>query len=114
MEQVVTNLVNNAINYIPKGTITIGVQEQDKNLLVEVMDTRIGIPAEDIPRLFEDFFHASNVESKGTGLGLSITKRIIEAHGGGVWVESPYSTTNTGSKFSFTLPKTGKTRKKKR
>ncbi|MFC2052017.1 sensor histidine kinase [Chloroflexota bacterium] len=114
LEQVITNLVNNAINYTPEGSITVRVQEQDKDLLVEVMDSGIGIPAEDIPRLFEDFFRASNVESKGTGLGLSITKRIVEAHGGKVWAESPYSATNTGSKFSFTLPKLDKTKRKKR
>ena len=114
MQQVITNLVNNAINYTPEGTITLRVQEQANDLLVEITDTGIGIPAEDMPRLFEDFFRASNVESKGTGLGLSITRRIIEAHGGKIWVESPCPETNTGTKFSFTLPKPGKTKKKQR
>jgi len=114
LQQVITNLVNNAINYTPEGTITIGVQERAKDLLVEVMDTGIGIPPEDMPRLFEDFFRASNVEAKGTGLGLSITKRIVEAHGGMIWVESPCSETNTGSKFSFTLPKISKTKRSQR
>ena len=78
------------------------------------MDTGIGIPPEDMPRLFEDFFRASNVEAKGTGLGLSITKRIIEAHGGRIWVESPCPETDTGSKFSFTLPKPSKTKRRQR
>ena len=114
LQQVITNLVNNAINYTPEGTITIRVQEQAKDLLVEVMDTGIGIPEEDISKLFEDFFRASNVEAKGTGLGLSITRRIVEAHGGRIWVESPYSETNTGCKFSFTLPKPSKTKRRQR
>jgi signal transduction histidine kinase len=114
LQQVVTNLVNNAINYTPAGTVTIRVQEQDKDLLVEVMDTGIGIPHEDKSRLFEDFFRASNVSIKGTGLGLSISRRIVEAHGGRIWVESPCSETNTGSKFSFILPKPGEIKRRQR
>jgi len=114
LQQVITNLVNNAVNYTPDGVITVRVQEQAKDLLVEVVDTGIGIPSEDMSRLFEDFFRASNVEAKGTGLGLSISKRIVEAHGGKIWVESPSTETNTGSKFSFTLPKTDKNKRRKR
>jgi signal transduction histidine kinase len=112
LQQVLTNLVNNAINYTPTGTVTIRVQEQAREILVEVMDTGIGIPPDEIPRLFEDFFRASNVETKGTGLGLSISRRIVEAHGGRIWVESPCSETNTGSKFSFKLPKPSKTKRR--
>ena len=112
LQQVITNLVNNAINYTPEGTVTVRVQEQDRDLLVEVIDTGIGVPPADLPRLFEDFFRASNVETKGTGLGLSISRRIVEAHGGRIWVESPCSETNTGSKFSFTLPKLGKAKRR--
>jgi signal transduction histidine kinase len=108
LQQVVTNLVNNAINYTSEGAVTVRIQERDDDLLVEVMDTGIGVPPADMPRLFEDFFRASNVETKGTGLGLSISRRIIEAHGGRIWVESPYSELNKGSKFSFTLPKLSK------
>jgi len=114
LQQVVTNLVNNSINYTPEGTITIRVQERAGDLLVEVMDTGIGIPSEDMPQLFEDFFRASNVEAKGTGLGLSITKRIVEAHGGKIWVESPCPESNTGCKFSFTIPKISKAKRRQR
>ncbi len=114
LQQVVTNLVNNSINYTQEGMITVRVQEQASALLVEVMDTGIGIPPGDMPRLFEDFFRASNVETKGTGLGLSITRRIVEAHGGKIWVESPCSETKTGCKFSFTIPKTSKTKRRQR
>jgi len=110
LQQVVTNLVSNAISYTPEGTVTIRVTELDKDIQVEVIDTGIGIPAEDLPRLFEDFFRGSNVETKGTGLGLSIAKRIVEAHGGKIWAESPCPESNTGSRFIFTLPKRGERR----
>lgn len=105
LQQVVTNLLNNAINYTPKGTVTIRVSQGDKEIQVEVMDTGIGVPAEDLPHIFEDFFRASNVEIKGTGLGLSIAKRIVETHQGRIWVESPCPETGKGSKFCFTLPR---------
>jgi signal transduction histidine kinase len=105
LQQVITNLVNNAIRYTPGGDVTVRVREQSNDLLIEVMDTGIGIPYEDMPHLFEDFFRASNVEIKGTGLGLSIARRIVEAHGGKIWAESPCPETNKGCKFSCTLPK---------
>ena len=105
LQQVITNLVSNAINYTPEGTVTLGIKDGKKDIEVEVMDTGIGIPPEDLPRVFDDFFRASNVEVKGTGLGLSISKRIVEAHGGKIWVESPCPGSDTGSKFTFTLPK---------
>ncbi len=105
LQQVITNLVNNAIRYTPEGTVTVRVRDQGNELLIEVVDTGIGIPREDMPRLFEDFFRGSNVEIKGTGLGLSISRRIVEAHGGKIWAESPCPETKTGCKFSCTLPK---------
>jgi signal transduction histidine kinase len=109
LQQVVTNLINNAINYTSEGMVMIRVSEGERDICIEVMDTGIGIPAEDLPKVFGDFFRASNVEAKGTGLGLSITKRIIEAHHGQIWVESPDPETNTGSKFTCILPKRGQT-----
>ena len=105
LQQVITNLVNNAIIYTPEGAVTLRVKEGDNDIQFEVMDTGIGIPREDLPRMFEDFFRGSNVETKGTGLGLSIAKRIVEAHGGTIWAESPCPGSDTGSKFTFTLPK---------
>jgi len=105
LQQAVTNLVSNAINYTPEGSVTIRVSEGKNEMQVEVMDTGIGIPADDLPRLFEDFFRAGNVETKGTGLGLSITRRIVGAHGGKIWVESPCPETGKGSRFTFTLPR---------
>ena len=105
LQQVINNLVNNAINYTPEGTVTLRVEDEDNDIHVEVMDTGIGIPPEDLPQVFDDFFRASNVAIKGTGLGLSIAKRIVEAHGGKICVESPCPGSNTGSKFAFTLSK---------
>ncbi len=105
LQQVMTNLLNNAINYTPEGAVTVRVSLDDKEIMVEVSDTGIGIPADELPHIFEDFFRASNVEIKGTGLGLSIAKRIVETHGGKIWVESPCLETGKGSKFSFTLPR---------
>jgi signal transduction histidine kinase len=105
IQQVLTNLVNNALNYTMWGSVTIRVSDFDTEQQVEVIDTGIGIPPEELPRLFSDFFRGSNVAVKGTGLGLSISKRIIKAHGGRIWAESPYADSGKGSKFTFTLPK---------
>lgn len=105
LQQVLTNLLNNAITYTNEGTVNLVVKEIDDDIQVEVIDTGIGIPEDDLPRMFEDFYRGSNTETKGTGLGLSITKRIIEAHGGKIWVESPCPDSGTGSKFTFIIPK---------
>jgi signal transduction histidine kinase len=105
LQQVITNLVSNAINYTPEGTVTIKLTETAKELVVEVSDTGIGIPPAELPQIFDDFFRASNVEARGTGLGLSITRRIVEAHGGKIWAESPCPESQRGSKFTCTLPK---------
>ncbi len=112
LQQVLTNLVGNAINYTLEGSVTVRVGEKKKEIQVEVIDTGIGIPPDDLPRLFEDFFRASNVESKGTGLGLAIARRIVEAHGGKIWAESPYPETGKGSRFTFTLPKKAETKRR--
>ena len=84
------------------------VIELDDDIQVEIEDTGIGIPAEDMPHIFEDFFRASNVEMRGTGLGLSIVKRIVEAHNGRIWCESPCPDSSQGSRFTFTLPRASK------
>jgi signal transduction histidine kinase len=102
---VITNLFNNALCNTGEGGITINAFEKGNDIIVEVMDTGCGIPSNELPKIFEDFFRTSNTESKGTGLGLSISKRIISAHGGNIWAESPCPETGTGSKFCFSLPK---------
>lgn len=108
LQQVITNLLNNAINYTDEGEVVMRVVEMDSEILVEVADTGCGISPDDMPRLFEDFFRGGNAGSKGTGLGLSISRRIVEAHAGKIWAESPCSETGKGSKFCFTLPKKAK------
>ncbi len=105
LQQVVTNLTNNAINYTGEGEIKVRLTETDKEVRFEVVDTGIGIPPKDLPRLFDEFYRGSNVESKGSGLGLSIARRIITAHGGKIWAESPVPETGRGSKFVFIIPK---------
>jgi len=114
LQQAITNLVSNAINYTHEGGVTVRVTERDKDVQVEVIDTGIGIPPEDLPRVFEDFFRASNVGAKGTGLGLAITRRIIEAHGGTISAESPCAESNKGSKFICFLPKKNKAGRKQK
>ena len=104
LRQVLNNLLNNAIKFTPpQGLITIGVEDRGDHLQVEVMDTGAGIPSEDLPHIFNDFFHGRDVERAGAGLGLSIAKKIVEAHGGKIWVESPCAPDGKGSKFIFTL-----------
>lgn len=108
MRQVFTNLLSNAIKYTPSaGTVTIKVVETSNHVQVEVIDTGIGIPRSELPRIFEEFYRAANVESKGAGLGLSIAKKIVEAHSGRIWAESPYPPdSGKGSRFCVLLAKT--------
>ena len=108
LQQVLANLLANAVKFTPEGgTVTLKVGEEDGYILVEVMDTGIGISPEELPRIFDDFYRGVRVDSAGSGLGLPISKRIIEAHSGKIWVESPCPESGMGTKFSFTLPKTG-------
>lgn len=105
LQQVITNLVNNAVNYTAEGEVEIRAMGTDSEVLVEIADTGCGIPPDDLPKVFQDFFRGSNVESKGTGLGLSICRRIVEAHGGRIWAESPRPKIGKGSRFCFTIPR---------
>jgi signal transduction histidine kinase len=105
LQQVFTNLVSNAINYTVQGEVLVRAIERDNEVQIDVMDSGIGIPPEDLPHIFTDFFRGSNVTSKGTGLGLSISKRIVEAHQGKIFCESPCTETKNGSRFSVVLPK---------
>lgn len=106
LQQVLTNLLGNALKFTPaNGSVTVNSLETDDSIQLEVCDTGIGIPQEELPKIFDDFYRGKTVEAEGAGLGLSIAKKIIEAHGGLIWVESPCSYTGTGTQFSFSLPK---------
>jgi signal transduction histidine kinase len=112
IQQVLTNLVNNSISYTQEGSITVRVIENKDHVKVEVSDTGIGIPEDEVSKLFEDFYRASNADVKGTGLGLSITRRIVESHGGSITCQSPCPDTECGCLFTFTLPKTTSRRRR--
>ena len=105
VSQVLSNLLDNAIKYTPSnGTITVGARPVGRFVELYVRDTGAGIPAEDLPRLFERFYRVDKARSRelgGTGLGLSIVKHLVALHNGTVRVESGV---NTGSTFYFTLP----------
>lgn len=103
--RVLANLGLNSVNYTEEGGVICRASEGREDIIIEFIDTGIGIPAGDLPHMFRDFFRASNAPAMGTGLGLSISKRIVESHGGRIWAESPVPETGTGSKFIFTLPK---------
>jgi PAS domain S-box-containing protein len=102
INRVIRNLLVNAIRYAgSKGTITIRLSERDNDVLLEIIDTGVGIAADHLPYIFDAFYRV-NRDSGGSGLGLSIAKTIVEAHGGRVWAASA---PGKGSTFSFTLPK---------
>lgn len=106
IDQVISNLIDNAIKYTPSGgKIYVLVEDLGKEIKVSVKDTGIGIPKEDLSRVFERFYRGDKSRSSslgGVGLGLSIVKHIVEAHGGKVGVESDLG---KGSTFYFTIPK---------
>ena len=105
IEQVLINLIDNAVKFNNNnGSIKVYCEESPGQLKVFVEDTGAGIPAKDIPRIFERFYRVDKARSRelaGTGLGLSIVKHIVELHGGSAGVES---TEGLGSRFWFTLP----------
>src|SRR5262249_31826013 len=101
---VLINLVGNAIKFTDAGEIVIKAEASKGAFFVLVRDTGPGISATDQAKLFQEFQQADNAITRkkgGTGLGLAISKRIIEMHGGGIWVESQ---PGQGSTFAFTLP----------
>ena len=105
VSQILSNLMENAIKYTPEGgRISVGAQARGSMVEFFVRDTGIGIPEEDLPRLFERFYRVDKARSRelgGTGLGLSIVKHLVAAHNGTTRVESRV---HEGSTFSFTLP----------
>jgi two-component system phosphate regulon sensor histidine kinase PhoR len=104
LEQMLVNLLDNAVKYTDRGEITVSVAVQDKRVRIQVRDTGIGIPKEDIPRIFERFYVVDKSRSRksgGTGLGLSIVKHIVLLHHGTIDIESALG---KGTSVTVTLP----------
>jgi signal transduction histidine kinase len=107
VRQVLLNLLNNAIKFTNEaGKVEVQATASDKQVVISVRDSGIGVPPEHQKRIFDPFYQVDNTSTRefgGTGLGLNIVKRFIEAQGGAVWVESPIAD-GRGSAFFFTLP----------
>jgi len=103
LRHVVANLIGNAIRFVPSGTGAIGVSatREGASVVLSVRDNGVGIPAEYHDAIFEMFRRVPDGDEAGSGMGLAIVKRIVEAHGGQVWVES---TPGAGSVFRVRLP----------
>lgn len=101
LEQVFINLIDNAIKFTDRGKVEINLSRKEKYLIVEVIDTGIGISKEDLSKIFDKFYVGKRIPNTGTGLGLSIVKDIIELHNGKIEVESEV---NKGTKFTIYLP----------
>lgn len=102
--QVLINLISNAIKFTERGKVTCRVRREGDEVLVQVVDTGIGIPESEQGKIFDKFMQLGDTHTdkpRGTGLGLSISKEIVERHGGRIWVESALG---KGSTFTFTLP----------
>jgi signal transduction histidine kinase len=104
LAQVLLNLVGNAVKFTDHGGVSIGAKKSDGQFLVSVADTGPGIPRSEQRRIFEEFQQVDSSSTRmkgGTGLGLAIAKRIVEMHGGRLWVESAMG---AGSTFYFSIP----------
>ena len=105
IREIVNNLVENAIKYTQKGEILIDISGDEDRIIISVKDSGVGIPAEDMPHLFQKFYRVENKSTReigGTGLGLYLCRRLAEMMGGRIWVESTY---NSGSTFFVELPR---------
>jgi PAS domain S-box-containing protein len=106
LKEVLYNLLGNAVKFTPEGgKIALETEDEGQFLRITVVDSGIGIPADEVDQIFEKFYQVGEATSgvrEGTGLGLAICKRLIEMHGGKIWIESE---PGKGSRFHFTVPK---------
>ncbi|MDY6916531.1 MAG: GAF domain-containing sensor histidine kinase [Chloroflexota bacterium] len=107
LQHVLTHLISNAVTYTDEGgSVEVKVIDGGSDIQFQVSDTGIGIPENELCNVFTEFFRASNnIKGKGSGLGVSIAKRVVEAHGGDMWVESPCPDTGKGCRFTFSIPR---------
>lgn len=106
IKQVMINLLSNAIKYTPSGgQVTVKAEDDNENVRVEVIDSGVGIPAEELPKIFDEFYRGLDLTERGAGLGLSIARGIVEGHRGKIWAVSPCPGSDKGSQFVVTLPK---------
>ncbi len=107
LHRLLINLLDNGCKFTPRGgSVALTCAEEDDCVRIDVSDTGAGIPASYLPHIFEDYFRVRRQEFiPGAGLGLSTARRIVEAHGGKIWVESPYRPDQPGSRFTFCLQK---------
>jgi signal transduction histidine kinase len=107
LRRLLINLLDNGIKFSPKdGHVKLALFDDPACIRIEVADMGRGIPPHHLPHIFEDYFRVRRREFvPGAGIGLSTARRIVEAHGGQIWVQSPYRSDQTGSKFICTLPK---------
>lgn len=105
IQEAFTNLLDNSVKFTPSGgEVAILVEDRGEHIQVQVCDNGIGIPTSELPRIFDEFYRGRTARSKGLGLGLSLVKKIVEAHQGQIWVESPPPGEACGTVFTFTLP----------
>lgn len=105
LREILNNLIENAIKYTPEGKVSVNVSGDNENVWISVADSGIGIPAEDIPHLFQKFYRVDNSETReigGTGLGLYLSRRLAEILGGSLTLKSEYK---SGSVFTLNLPR---------
>lgn len=109
IRNVLYNLIDNAIKYTAKGTVTINLTQDDKKTSVKISDQGVGIKDEDFEKLFQPFFRGKNIlelDNQGTGLGLYISRLIVEKHDGKIWAENNDKEGTKGASFIFELPRT--------
>jgi signal transduction histidine kinase len=102
LDQVLSNLLGNAFKFTPEGgQVVVRARKVDDSVQITVEDSGPGIPAADLPRIFDRYWRGDRASRDGAGLGLAICKGIVDAHGGNIWVESALG---RGTTFRFTVP----------